>query len=552
MMMIPPIIGKAAFLRIAAFVCVVAACSSPPGTAAAGGQSDTSDTALAKFDAKNDVAPVDTAIGGCASCPDVAHGSATCTDGVCGFACHTGYVDCDGKPENGCEVGILEDVSHCGGCGQKCADVGNGSPSCSAGKCVAVCDPGWMICQADQAVCDMNVESDATHCGDCTTACSGGPNAAPECFEGGCRLNCNTGFADCNGNASDGCEVNIQNDSEHCGACGISCNGGQCINAACECASVSQTATLVPVDLFFMVDQSSSMTYPTGTGMSKWDAVVQAIDTFVKDKGATNLGVGIQYFPLYPGCTAGGKNCGEFSCNMADYAAPEIGIAPLAVNASKVSASLFAHKPLSGTPTYPALQGALDYAKTFAAQNPTHTVVVVLATDGVPDGCNIQDIPTIAALATAGVNGTPKVLTYVIGVGSSLTALNKIAVGGGTSAAFIVDNGGNVVDQFGAALKAIQGKALGCGYEIPQPTSGQTVDFSKVNVQVTLGNSAPQVLNYVASEAKCDPAKGGWHFDDPLAPTKILLCGPTCGPVGADSGAKVEILLGCDRTSAPQ
>ena len=107
------------------------------------------------------------------------------------------------------------------------------------------------------------------------------------------------------------------------------------------------------------------------------------------------------------------------------------------------------------------------------------------------------------------------------------------------------------MDQFGAALKAIQGKSLGCGYQIPQPASGQSVDFTKVNVQVTLGNGAPQVLNYVASEAKCDPAKGGWHYDDPLAPTKILLCAPTCGPVGSDSGAKVDILLGCDRTSAP-
>ena len=545
--MIPPIIQENRFSKFALLVCITAACSSPSG-----GSGD----ALTQFsfsDTSHDVSIATSgadASGGsnCTpACPAAANADGLCTEGACGFSCHSGFVDCDGKPENGCEINIQDDVSHCGACAEKCGDVGNGTPTCTAGKCISVCDPGWMICQNDQAVCDMNIESDAKHCGDCTTVCSGGPNAAPDCFEGGCKLKCEVGFADCNANAADGCEINTTLDDAHCGGCGISCNGGQCIKSACECASVSQTASLVPVDLFFMVDQSSSMTYPTGTGISKWAAVVQAIDAFVKGANPGNMGVGIQYFPLYPGCSAGQKGCGQFSCNLLDYAAPEIAIAPLSVNAVKVSASLAAHQPLSGTPTYPALQGALQYAQGFATQNPMHTVVVVLATDGVPDGCAIQDIPSIAALATAGVNGTPKVLTYVIGVGSSLKALDGIAAGGGTNAAFIVDNGGNVVEQFGAALKAIQGKALGCAYAIPVPVTGQSVDFAKVNVQVTLGTNAPQLLNYVASEAKCDPLKGGWHYDDPVAPTKIVLCGQTCGPVGADGAAKVDILLGCAR-----
>ena len=293
------------------------------------------------------------------------------------------------------------------------------------------------------------------------------------------------------------------------------------------------------------------MTAPTGTGISRWKAVIQAITAFVTNPKSLSLNVGIQYFPLAPDC-GNADNCDPFSCNAGDYAVPEIGIAGLDVNAGKISASLAAHKPLVGTPTYPALQGALTYAKTWAAAHPTHTVVVVLATDGIPDGCAIQDIPSIAALATTATQGTPPVLTYVIGVGSSLKDLNAIAAGGGTKSAFLVDGGGDVVQQFGAALQAIQGKALGCSYAIPMPADGKTVDYNKVNVQMTLAGGVVHVLNYVADESKCDPQLGGWHFDDATAPTKILLCATTCATVSADSAAKVDILLGCARSEKPQ
>ncbi len=297
-----------------------------------------------------------------------------------------------------------------------------------------------------------------------------------------------------------------------------------------------------------MMDQSGSMGDPTGasgTGISKWESIKQALSTFVGDPASAGIGVGIQYFPKV---IKGNFFTGDsYSCTISDYSKAEVGIAALPGVGPAIAQSIANHGPDGNTPTAAALSGAIIYAQNWAKQNPTHTVVVAFATDGEPTLCDPQDIPSIANIAKNGANGSPKVLTFVIGVGSSLGSLNAIAAGGGTGQAFVVDTNGNVVTQFGAALKAIQGKALGCQYAIPVPTNGQPVDFSKVNVQTAVGGGAPQTLPYVADEAKCDPATGGWHYDDPVAPTKILLCAQTCKTVTADTAAQVDIMLGCAR-----
>ena len=76
----------------------------------------------------------------------------------------------------------------------------------------------------------------------------------------------------------------------------------------------------------------------------------------------------------------------------------------------------------------------------------------------------------MAQVAAAALAGTPSLLTFVIGVGSSLTSLNGIAAAGGTGQAFIVDAAGaDPGGQFLAAMNAIRGSAaVGCQYTIPR------------------------------------------------------------------------------------
>jgi hypothetical protein len=334
-----------------------------------------------------------------------------------------------------------------------------------------------------------------------------------------------------------------------------------------SCAAESKKAEQLPLDMYIMLDQSGSMTDSVAGGGDKWGAVTSAFKTFVNQPGTAGIGIGIQYFPLDSsggGCSptcASDADCGAFgpcffgicfacagggsdSCNAADYATPDVEIAALPGSAAAFTASINKHMPTNSTPTSAALQGAIDHAKGWGLKNPDHVVIDVLATDGDPTECD-TDLNNINAIAAAGASGTPKVLTFVIGVGSSLTALNGVAAAGGTGQAFIVDTNQNVNQQFLDALNKIRGAVLSCTYLIPVPTKGNP-DFNSVNVQYTPGGGGPVVvLPKVKDKASCPAAGDAWFYDNNAAPTEIHLCDGTCSKVAADSKGQIDILLGC-------
>jgi hypothetical protein len=307
---------------------------------------------------------------------------------------------------------------------------------------------------------------------------------------------------------------------------GSGTNGGG-IDAT-PCASSPHKAEQAPLDMYVMLDQSGSMRQS-----SKWTNVTAALDAFVQQPNLDGFSVGIQYFGL-----------NNDSCTASDYATPEVEIAPLPGVASAIVSSIAAHQPSSGTPTSAALQGAIDHVKTWETAHPDHVSVVVFATDGDPEECdtNLTDIDAIAA---AGLAGTPKVLTFVIGVGSSLTNLNGIAAAGGTTSAFIVDTTGNINQQFLAAMNAIRGSgALGCRYSIPLPTTGSP-DYGNVTVTYTPTGGSPKQMMHVADMAACPASGDAWYYDSNSAPTQIILCSSTCTTVSADKTGEIDVYTPC-------
>jgi hypothetical protein len=242
------------------------------------------------------------------------------------------------------------------------------------------------------------------------------------------------------------------------------------------------------------------------------------------------------------------------SCTAQDYATPAVPIAALPGAASAVTASLAAHSPGGNTPTSQALLGAIDQAKSYATANPGHSVVAVLATDGIPDECTPDDIPGIAQIAATGLSGSPGIKTFAIGVfapdaiASGTSALNEIASAGGTNQAFIINSTGqNLEQQFEAALNAIRVAALPCQYKVPVPDSG-SADFSKVNVQYTSGAGVASGVPYVETSGQCGTGSG-WYYDvDPTGggtPTAILVCPGTCSTLESDSKGRVDVVVGC-------
>jgi hypothetical protein len=290
---------------------------------------------------------------------------------------------------------------------------------------------------------------------------------------------------------------------------------------------------------------------------NKWTGVTAAINSFVGEP-SSGIAVGMQYFGL-PNTDADagsifGIPLGD-SCDPGTYAMPAIEIAPLPGVASTITQSLSGHtNPNTATPTGPALQGAIQHATTWSMSHPSDVTIVILATDGDPSECgaaNTTDslLTQVETIAAAGVAATPKILTFVIGVGTETANLNGIAMAGGTGSAFIVDTSMNVSTQFLAALNKIRGAALGCQYKIPVPQGGGKVNFGQVNVQFTTTGGSPMVVPQVPDQAHCPTTGNAWYYDNAASPTEILLCSTTCGTVSA--GGEIDVLTGCQTVIMP-
>ena len=241
-------------------------------------------------------------------------------------------------------------------------------------------------------------------------------------------------------------------------------------------------------------------------------------------------------------------------CDASAYAAPAVEIAQLPAAANALVASMDAIEPSGDTPTGPALEGAHAQARQWAIAHPGHTVVTVLATDGLPTQCTPLAVPEISRLAQQAAAAQPSIRTFVIGVfggvGDDALAsanLGAIARAGGTERAYIVDTGQDVGRQFLDALNAIRGSRLTCEFQIPEAPPGDTLDYGQVNVLFTDGATTTPLFFVGSSEAAC-AGSGGWYYDaDPAlrAPTRIVACPSSCAAISASQAASVQIQLGC-------
>jgi len=254
----------------------------------------------------------------------------------------------------------------------------------------------------------------------------------------------------------------------------------------------------------------------------------------------------------------------ETQCDQTTYATPAVEFGTLPEAAPAILASMEAQMPRGETPSRPALRGAIDHARTWAAAHPGHSVVVVLATDGLPTDCSNgnavhptspAEVEEVVAVATEGLGASPNISTFVVGVfaGADTSApanLNRIAAAGGTEHAYMVDASGMQVDtEFAEKLNQIRTSRLGCEFQIPAPPAGMSLDFNYVNVRLRdaadMPTDIPRVLGGVD---RCAEVGGGWYYDpDPsaAAPTRIIACPTTCGTITATVGGKVQIQLGC-------
>jgi hypothetical protein len=308
------------------------------------------------------------------------------------------------------------------------------------------------------------------------------------------------------------------------------------------CATSSASAEQLPLHLVLVLDQSGSMceTQPNrtdlrdcGDGNSKWQQVTKALNAFFASPSSKGITASLVAFPA-----------GNY-CDPGTYANPLVSSVELPDTGNKLSTRIGQLSPNGATPTRPALEGAMRFAKGVnLVMGGRGKVAVVMATDGFPQDCSNNSISSASNVAAAEKTSIP---TYVIGVGTLLNDLNALAAAGGTDKAFLVStqNQSTVGQAFSDAMTKIRGASLACEYGLPAAPAGQTLDFKKVNVQVTASGGTASTVPYSADCANA----GGWRYDNAAAPTKIQLCTSSCDKVKADGTAKLDLVLGCETQS---
>jgi hypothetical protein len=300
------------------------------------------------------------------------------------------------------------------------------------------------------------------------------------------------------------------------------------------CGGSSFRAENKALEILFLVDTSASNILPARIECllnldfcPAWNVTFSELGTFVNDPRSAGISVALRYF---------GK-----PCDPRVYETPDVAMGRLPEHTTAIMESLRATQPFDDTPTRPALEGALSYARR-RTQLPGYNarMIVVLITDDDPDpeDCADNDVPALTRVAAKGAAFNPPLATYVF-VTTIETALDAVARAGATERSIYADLG--QVGALSAALNNLRERELAglpCEYALPTQYFQRVNDPALVNLR---RDGAP--LGRVSGANACDRVVGGWYYDDPVNPSRILTCQSTCSALRA--GGTVDIQLEC-------
>ncbi len=296
-------------------------------------------------------------------------------------------------------------------------------------------------------------------------------------------------------------------------------------------------------EVIFAIDRSGSMGERTPSGITRWNAVTQALAS-VLPAVDRELWVGVIQFP---GAITAENQCGDNS---------RLELAPRSLNGASVLAALRSTTPNGGTPTYDALQTAANYYRTSMPVARVRGRYLVLATDGGPNcnpalggpscvctsarGCNgprgnlscLDDERALSLLTRLASDGVP---TFVIGtpgqdVAALTPTLQRMAIAGGRPrrvpgepAFYLAED----VGEFTTAFREITTELVRCRY-----VTNPVADPAQMTVRVG-GRAVPR-----------DPTRAeGWDWSNAQS-GEVVLYGSACEASQRPEGV-VSLRYGC-------
>ncbi|MGC4088118.1 MAG: hypothetical protein QM756_09505 [Polyangiaceae bacterium] len=306
------------------------------------------------------------------------------------------------------------------------------------------------------------------------------------------------------------------------------------------------------LDLFLLLDRSCSMNRCPATlnracsahatcpqGSSQFHALQAGLLNFISSSSFTDLYLGVDVFPA-----VGSDASNTLACDVNSYAQPAVAITPIHEVGNAVAEVLGEAPTASGaTPLEPALDGALRYAKSWAALHPERQTAVVLVTGSYPTQCeSAGSFGPLFALTSAAYASPPRVLTFVIGLPAAYD-VNVLARAGGTDAAFDIDKYDFTPSSIEATLRQIADTAP-CSIPILPMPEGQELDPNKVQVFFTDPEGNRSEVPDLPSAASCErQPNGGWYYDDLESPTRVRLCPCSCQTARS---THLSLAFGCD------
>ncbi|MCW5790124.1 MAG: VWA domain-containing protein [Polyangiaceae bacterium] len=334
------------------------------------------------------------------------------------------------------------------------------------------------------------------------------------------------------------------------------------------CVEDEQPAVQRPLTMVLLVDRSASMAEFGGFGQSRWSAVRMGLRRFLEGPEADQLYLGYRSFPN-PGATVPvacttDPDCGAYGpCELHDssrvcrastlptphsFCEPEryniqLAIAPAAVTAPNIDLVMGSTHLTGNTSTSVALAKGIEALQSFGATNPGRQLAVVIATDSDPADCLPISAEGVAAIASAGLTGSPPVSTFIIGVTQTSSTLEQIAAAGSSPPAgvFLMPEATDPLEAMATQLRRVHRAALGCEFALPEPA----VDPQLVNLHLTLAGVSSR-LPQVASAASCAGEPGWFYRTEGGAPTGIELCPVSCQALTTTVAASTTLGLGCE------